>query len=183
MFCVASENKIDTHADTVNEFIRKCIGDVVPAVTIKTYPNQKPWIDRSIHAKQKVRTTAFDQGKKTGNMEECKSGYSLHKAIKQAKRWYRDKVESQFNSSDTRWMWQGLQIITDYKRKTSYVVETDILLLDRLNTFFARFKYNTMPPTRPAIKDCGLSFSVADVSETFKRVNPRSLTIAQHSTP
>ena len=31
-----------------------------------------------------------------------------------------------------------------------------------------------MPPTRPATKDCGLSlsFSVADVSKTFKHVNP-----------
>jgi hypothetical protein len=39
MFWVASENNIDEYMDTVTEFIRKCIGDVVP--TIKTYPNQK----------------------------------------------------------------------------------------------------------------------------------------------
>ena len=31
-----------------------------------------------------------------------------------------------------------------------------------------------MPTTRPAPKDCGLLFSVADVSKTFKRVNPRN---------
>ena len=31
----------------------------------------------------------------------------------------------------------------------------------------------TVPPTRPATKDCGLSFSVGDVSKSFKRVNPR----------
>ena len=30
-----------------------------------------------------------------------------------------------------------------------------------------------MPLTRPATKDCWLSFSVADVSKIFKRVNPR----------
>ena len=29
-----------------------------------------------------------------------------------------------------------------------------------------------MPPTQPATKDCGLSLSVADMSKTFKRVNP-----------
>jgi hypothetical protein len=45
MFRVASENNIDVYADSVSEFIRKCIGDVVPTVTIKIYPNQKPWID------------------------------------------------------------------------------------------------------------------------------------------
>ena len=30
-----------------------------------------------------------------------------------------------------------------------------------------------MPLTRPATKDCGLAFSVADVSKTFMLVNPR----------
>ena len=56
MFRVASENNIDECTDTVTEFIRKCtcIGDVVPTVTIKTYPNQKLWIDGSIRAKLKV---------------------------------------------------------------------------------------------------------------------------------
>jgi hypothetical protein len=69
-------------------------------------------------------------------------------------------------------MWQGLQIITDYKRKTSHVANTDVLLPDKLNTCFALFEDNTVPTMRPATKDCGLSFSVANVSKTLKRVNP-----------
>lgn len=40
MFRVVSENIIDVHTDTVTEFIRECIGDVVPTVTIQTYLNQ-----------------------------------------------------------------------------------------------------------------------------------------------
>ena len=63
--------------------------------------------------------------------------YSLRKEIKQAKCQYRDKVESQFNGSDTRRMWQGLQSITDYKKKTSPVTDTDVLLPDKINNFFA----------------------------------------------
>ena len=51
-------------------------------------------------------------------------------------------------------------------------MDTDILLPDKLNTFFACFEDDTVPPMRPATKDCGLSFSVADVSKTFKHVNP-----------
>ena len=76
--------------------------------------------------------------------------YSLCKAIKQAKCWYRNKVELQFNGSDTRRMWQGLQAITDYKKKTSHVTDTDILLPDELNNFFACIEVNTVPPTQPA---------------------------------
>ena len=86
MFRVASENIIEVYTDTVTEFIRKCIGDVVPTVTIKTYPNQKPWIDGSIRTKLKAGTIAFNYGKVTGNTAKyIQYSYSLHKAIKQAK--------------------------------------------------------------------------------------------------
>ena len=93
--------------------------------------------------------------------------YSLRKAIKQAKCQCRDKVELQFNGSDTRGMWQSLQSITDYKKKTSPVADQDDLLPDRLNNFFARFEDNTVPLTRPATKTCGLSFTAADMSKNI----------------
>ena len=99
--------------------------------------------------------------------------YSLRKAIKQAKRQHRDKVELQFNSSDTGRKWQGLQSIRDYKKKTSPVADTDILLPDKLNNLFARFEDNTVPLTWPTTKTCRLSFTAANVSKTFKRVNAR----------
>ena len=60
----------------------------------------------------------------------------------------------QFKGSDTRRMWQGLQEITDYKKKTSHVTDTDVMLPDKLNTFFALFEDNTVPPSRIANKDC-----------------------------
>jgi hypothetical protein len=54
MFRVASGNKIDVYTDSVTGFIRKCIRDDAPTVTIKAYSNQKPGIDGSIHAKLKA---------------------------------------------------------------------------------------------------------------------------------
>ena len=36
MFQSASDNNINLSTDSVSEFIKKCIGDVVPTVTIKT---------------------------------------------------------------------------------------------------------------------------------------------------
>ena len=135
---MASENIIDKYMDTVTEFIRKYIADVVPIVTIKTYPNQIPWIDGSICAKLKAQTTAFNHGKVTRNSAKSKQcSYSPRKAVNQAKCQYRDKVESQFNGSDMRHMWHGLETITDYKGKTSHVSDTNVLLSDELNIFFA----------------------------------------------
>jgi hypothetical protein len=54
MFRSVFNNNIDEYADSVSEFIRKCIEDVVPIATIKTFPNQKPWIDGSICVKLKA---------------------------------------------------------------------------------------------------------------------------------
>jgi hypothetical protein len=95
--------------------------------------------------------------------------YSHRKAIKQANCQYRDKVESQINGSNTRRKWQGLQTITDYKQKTSPIEDVNVLLPDKLNNFLARYEDNTVLPTRPATKNNGL---MADMSKTFKRVNP-----------
>ena len=36
MFRSASENNIDLYADSVSVFIKRCNGDIVPTVTIKT---------------------------------------------------------------------------------------------------------------------------------------------------
>uniref|UniRef100_A0A8K9Y355 Endonuclease/exonuclease/phosphatase domain-containing protein n=1 Tax=Oncorhynchus mykiss TaxID=8022 RepID=A0A8K9Y355_ONCMY len=144
MFQVALENNIDLYAGSVSEFIRKCKGDVVPTVTIKTYPNQKPC--RCIRTKLKARPTAFNHGRLTGNMAEYKQCcYSLHKAIKQAKCQYRDKVESQFNGSDTTHMWQGL-------KKISHVRDTDVLLPDKLKTKRHIWR---KPGTIPTVKHGG----------------------------
>jgi hypothetical protein len=70
MFRSASKYNIDLYTDSVSEFIRKCTGEVVPTVTIKTNPNQKPWMDGGIRAKLKARTTAFNHRKRSGNMSE-----------------------------------------------------------------------------------------------------------------
>ena len=61
-------------------------------------------------------------------------------------------------------MWQGLQEITDYKKKTRHVTDT---VVTPPNTLFAHFEDNTVPPSRPANED------YANVSKTFTFVNPR----------
>lgn len=52
--------------------------------------------------------TAFKHGKVSGDMDVYKqTRYSLCKVIREAKRQYKDKVELEFNGSDTSHMWQG----------------------------------------------------------------------------
>ena len=52
---------IEEYTTSVIGFINKCIDDVVPTVTVRTYPNQKPWITGSIRTELKARTAAFKE--------------------------------------------------------------------------------------------------------------------------
>ena len=56
-----SPNGIEEYATSVTGFINKCIDDVVPTVTVRTYPNQKPWITSNILTELKYRAAAFKE--------------------------------------------------------------------------------------------------------------------------
>jgi hypothetical protein len=130
---------IEEYTTSVTGFSNKCIEDVVPTVTVRTYPNQKPWITGNIRTELKDRAAAFKV--RDSNPEAYKkSRHALRRTIKQAKRQYRAKVESYHTGSDTRQMWQGLQTITDYKGKHSRKLPSDMSLPDELNYFYARFE-------------------------------------------
>ena len=43
-----SSDDIEEYTTSVTGFINKCIEDVVPTLTVRTYPNQKPWITGNI---------------------------------------------------------------------------------------------------------------------------------------
>ena len=56
-----SFNGIEKYTTSVIGFINKCIDDVVPTVTVRTYPNQTPWITSNISIELKSRAAAFKE--------------------------------------------------------------------------------------------------------------------------
>ena len=169
-WAVFKDNNIDCYTDATTSYIGKCIDDVVPRITVRAFPNQKPWVNGEVRAKLKARADAHN----SDDLEEHrKSRYELRRAIRSAKSQYREKVESNFQGSNTRNMWTGLRAITDYKEKTSSAVLTSASFPDELNTFYARFE-NTSPAVEvPKAQDsCPLTISRADVCRAFKRTNP-----------
>ena len=56
-----SSDGIEEYTTSVIGFINKCIDDVVPTVTVRTYPNQKQCITGSIHTELKARVAAFKE--------------------------------------------------------------------------------------------------------------------------
>lgn len=116
------------------------------------------------------------------------ASYKLRRAVKAAKRRYRDKVEAQLCDRDSRSMWQGLRTITDYRGRTHTSADADSSLVEDLNTFFARFEVSSASPNTdastvsgagatvagdPTGEDCPLSVSEHDVRRALRRVNSR----------
>jgi hypothetical protein len=56
-----SSNGIEENTTSVTSFLNKCIDEVVPTVTICTYPKQKPWITGNIRTELKARAAAFKE--------------------------------------------------------------------------------------------------------------------------
>ena len=75
---------IEEYTTSVTGFINKCIEDVVPTVTVRTYPYQKPWIiTGNIRTDLKGRAAAVKV--RDSNPEAYrKSCYALRRTIKQA---------------------------------------------------------------------------------------------------
>ncbi len=75
-------------------------------------------------------------------------------------------------------MWQGINNITGFKGNKPATVNIAASLPDELNTFYARFEADTTAHTESAHTAAAeevspLSFSVADVTRSFKWVNIR----------
>ena len=73
-------------------------------------------------------------------------------------------------------MWQGLQYITDYQRRSRGVTTSQSTLPDELNEFYARFDdLNTNRGNLPteAAQSTSLTVTSAEVCRALRRTNPR----------
>ncbi|KAI4895505.1 hypothetical protein NFI96_002417 [Prochilodus magdalenae] len=129
---------INEYATSVTGFIMKCVDNLTQTKQIRTLPNQKPWMNSDVRSLLKAHDAAF----KSGNSEELKvARHNLKAGIRTAKHKYSSQIAAHFNTnSDPRRMWQGIQVITDYKSKVSTPVTTDAALPAELNNFYARFE-------------------------------------------
>ena len=74
-----SSNGIE-YTTSVTSFINKCIDEVVSTVTVRTYPNRKPWITGNIRTKLKARAAAFKEWETNPDAYK-KSCYALRPTI------------------------------------------------------------------------------------------------------
>ncbi len=177
----ASSSDVSEFTDVALSFVNTLTEQATETVTIRTFSNQKPWVDRSIRDAVNHRTAAYNAGLLSGNMSEYKAlCYALRRAIRAAKRRYRERIESHFQLNVSRRMWQGLKTICFSGNNSSAEVRADPLLAEELNTFYGRFECNgvaTLPSSASGSSrqssDHVITVSEDDVRRELKRVNVR----------
>ena len=88
-----SSDGIEEYTTSVIGFFNKCINDVVPTVTVRTYPNQKPWITCNICTVLKARAAPFKE--RDSNPEAYKKSHdALRLTIKKANHHHRTEIVS-----------------------------------------------------------------------------------------
>jgi hypothetical protein len=65
-----------SHVQLQEEKCNKCNADIIPTVTVLTYPNQKPWITSNIFTELKARAATFKE-QDTNPDNYKKSRYAL----------------------------------------------------------------------------------------------------------
>ncbi len=130
----ASSADVSEFTDVALSFVYMLTDQATETVTIRTFSNQKPWVDRTIRAAVNQRTAAYNAGLLSGNMSEYKAScYALRRAVRAAKLRYRERIESHFQLNDSRRMWQGLKTICSSGNNSSAEVRADPLLAEELN--------------------------------------------------
>ncbi len=168
----ASSADVSEFTDVAVSFINTLTDQATETVTIRTFSNQKPWVDRSIRDAVNHRTAAYNAGLLLGNMSEYKTScYTLRRAVRAVKLRYRERIESHFQLNDSRRMWQGLKTICSSGNNSSAEVRADPLLAEELNTFYGR--YSAPGSSRQSSDDYAITFSEDDLRRELKRVNVR----------
>ncbi|KAI5090955.1 hypothetical protein C0J45_19816 [Silurus meridionalis] len=80
-----SSDDVKMFTEAVVGFIGKLADNTVQKNPIRTFPNQKPWVDKTIRDTLRSCSTAYNTGLDTGDMEEYKAAsYSVRRAVKDA---------------------------------------------------------------------------------------------------
>ncbi|KAK3539731.1 hypothetical protein QTP70_012878 [Hemibagrus guttatus] len=90
-----SSDDINMFMEVVVGFIGKLADDTVQKTTIRMFPNQKPWVDKTIHDALRSRTTAYNAGFASSDMDSYKAAsHNARKAVKEEALWEETRVKA-----------------------------------------------------------------------------------------
>ncbi|XDV19566.1 hypothetical protein PO909_025015 [Leuciscus waleckii] len=130
---------LDELTETVSAYISFCEEMIIPQKSILIYPNNKPWVSKSVKSIINQRNISFNQGDMIQHRVLSKQ---LKRELKLAKRVYKDKVENLLRTGNSRPAWEGVKTIMGLQSKTFCITQngkTDLDFSNELNGFYDRF--------------------------------------------
>ncbi len=85
----ASSSDVSEFTDVAVSFVNMLTEQATETITVRSFPNQKLWVDRTICDAVNKRTAAYNKALLSGNMSEYKAlCYALRRAVSAAKHRY-----------------------------------------------------------------------------------------------
>ena len=124
-------------------YIKHCAKTVIINKHITVYPNQKSWMTRDVRNLLKDYNIAFWSGYEA---QYRTTRAKLKRWIREAKAKYKEKTGGHVTSNSPLQVWQEVQHLSNYKPSNITSMDSDVLLAEDLNCFFARFEVDNRNP-------------------------------------
>ena len=136
LLCDSHGEDLDDLTDCITGYINFCVDSVVPTVTVRCFPNNKPWVTRDIKVLLNEKKRAFrDRDREQMRRVQRR----LKERIQQGKDSYRMKLERKLQQNNLKDVWSGMRSITGYKTSGSQTIGGGTERANELNLFFNRF--------------------------------------------
>lgn len=168
---------LDELTHTVVSYITFCEEMIIPRKTITLYPNNKPWVSKSLKNSLNRKKIAYYKGDITEQREAQKL---VRNEIRLAKMQYKNKVQDELRSGDSRSAWKGIKSmvgIQDKKKRVSHADKSDLTLAKELNQFYLRFDSKDFSDELSVFRAASVSSQILldeiTVWSTFEKTNVR----------
>ena len=128
--------EVDRRVECYTGYMTFCRDMIVPARTVRCFPNNKPWITCDIKRLLNQKKAAYREGDREKRRLVQRE---LKRSLKQAKEDHKKKVERKLQHNNTGEVWRGMKTITGYKQKGSLATAPDVAKANEFNYFYNRF--------------------------------------------
>ena len=105
---------VDEAVDVVSSYIKFCEDMIIRTKTVKMFPNNKPWVTKSLKTLINEKKKCFKDKAQRKLVQK-----KLDEEIAKAKREYKEKVEAQFHQGSLSDAWKGLKTISGMENSKS----------------------------------------------------------------
>lgn len=145
---VFDEENLNMKVKVISDYIKFCMTTTIPAIIVKKYPNSRPWMTSQI----KLMLTEKQQALLCKDWLRLRDiNRSVKNEITKSKLVYKNKLERDFSSMNTRQAFQKVRTLTGTTSRTCTSPTDHISFTVVLKNFFANFDKAT---TLPSVRDC-----------------------------